>query len=58
MKRLVLVPGWLAGLYRFDEIVIDRRFLQQFRTLGSPQRAAESITLPADAPTVSIGDRP
>jgi NADH dehydrogenase FAD-containing subunit len=37
---------------------IDRRFLQQFRTLGSPQRAAESITLPADAPTVSIGDRP
>lgn len=37
---------------------IGRRFLQQFRALGSPQRAAESITLPADAPTVSIGDRP
>jgi hypothetical protein len=36
---------------------IDRRFRAQFRSLGSPQCAAESIKLAADSPTLSIGDR-
>ncbi len=36
---------------------IDRRFLAQFRSMGGPQRAAESTPLAADPPTLSVGDR-
>jgi pyridine nucleotide-disulfide oxidoreductase family protein len=37
---------------------IDRRFLNQFRPLGSPPRAAASTIPPTDGPTFPIGDRP
>ncbi|MCA3243350.1 MAG: FAD-dependent oxidoreductase [Rubrivivax sp.] len=48
-----MVPGWLGGAYRFDEIVID--FVALARAAGARWVADELHTLDADAQRLELG---
>ena len=49
-----MVPGWLAGLYRFDEIVID--FVALAQAAGARFIVAEVLGLEADARRVLLSN--